>query len=60
MLVAVGRKVREAVEKGMGIEEILAAKPTAEFDAKFGRPGAIVAPEEFVRSVYRDLTSRNR
>ena len=60
MLVAIGRKVREAVEKGMGIEEILAAKPTAEFDAKFGRPGAIVAPEEFVRSVYRDLTLRNR
>ena len=60
MLVTVGRKVREAVENGMGIEEILAAKPTAEFDAKFGRPGAIVAPEEFVRSVYRDLASRNR
>jgi|APFre7841882724_1041349.scaffolds.fasta_scaffold08833_2 glyoxylase-like metal-dependent hydrolase (beta-lactamase superfamily II) len=60
MLVAVGRKVREAVEKGMGIEEILGAKPTAEFDAKFGRPGAIVAPEEFVRSVYRDLTSQRQ
>ncbi len=60
MLVAVGRNVREAVESGMGIEEILAAKPTAEFDAKFGRPGALVAPEEFVRSVYRDLASRNR
>jgi cyclase len=60
MLVAVGRKVREAVENGMGIEEILAAKPTAEFDAKFGPAGAIVVPEEFVRSVYRDLASRNR
>jgi cyclase len=58
MLVTVGRKVREAVETGMGIEEILGAKPTAEFDAKFGRPGTIVAPEEFVRSVYRDLASK--
>jgi len=58
MLVAVGRKVREAVEKGMGIEEVLDSKPTAEFDAKFGRPGAIVAPEEFVRSVYRDLAPK--
>ena len=58
MLVAVGRQVREAVEKGKGIEEILDAKPTAGFDAKFGRSGAIVAPEEFVRSVYRDLASQ--
>jgi glyoxylase-like metal-dependent hydrolase (beta-lactamase superfamily II) len=58
MLVAVGRKVREAVESGMGIEEVLTAKPTAEFDARYGRPGAIVAPEEFVRSVYRDLAPK--
>jgi len=42
----------------MGIEEILGEKPAAEFDAKFARSGAIVAPEEFVRSVYRDLASR--
>jgi hypothetical protein len=33
-------------------------KPTAEFDASFGRPGAIVTPEEFVRSIYRDLASK--
>ena len=58
MLVAVGRKVREAVEKGEGIEDILAAKPTADFDAWFGRPGALVTPEEFVRSVYRDLAPK--
>lgn len=58
MLVAVGRKVREAVEQGMGLEEILAAKPTAEFDARFGRPGALVTPEEFVGCVYRDLAPK--
>lgn len=56
MLVAVGRKVREAVEQGQGVDEIVAAHPTAEFDARFARPGAFVAPEEFVRSVYADLT----
>ncbi|MEY2920949.1 MAG: hypothetical protein RL261_2254 [Pseudomonadota bacterium] len=58
MLVAVGRKVRESIEQGMGVEDILAAKPTAEFDARFGRPGALVTPEEFVRSVYRDLAPK--
>ena len=58
MLVAVGRKVRELVEQGMGVEDILAAKPTAEFDARFGRPGALVTPEEFIRSVYRDLAPK--
>jgi glyoxylase-like metal-dependent hydrolase (beta-lactamase superfamily II) len=56
MLVAVGRKVREAIEQGQQIDEILAARPTAEFDARFARPGAFVAPEDFVRNVYADLT----
>jgi glyoxylase-like metal-dependent hydrolase (beta-lactamase superfamily II) len=58
MLVAVGRKVREAVEQGVGVEDVLAAKPTAEFDARFGHPGALVTPDEFVRSVYSDLAPK--
>ena len=42
MLVAVGRRVREAVEQGTGIEDLLASRPTAEFDARFDRPGNLV------------------
>jgi cyclase len=55
MLVAVGRNVRENIEQGLGLDEILALHPTAEFDGQFGR-GALVSPEEFVRTVHRDLT----
>jgi glyoxylase-like metal-dependent hydrolase (beta-lactamase superfamily II) len=58
MLVAVGRRVREAVEQGTGIEDLLASRPTAEFDARFDRPGHLVARDEFIRSVYRDLASK--
>jgi len=54
MLVAVGRKVREQVEAGSSIDEVLMLKPTAEFDDRFGK-GA-VSPERFVRTLYRDLT----
>jgi glyoxylase-like metal-dependent hydrolase (beta-lactamase superfamily II) len=59
MLVAVGRQVRESVERGEGLEQVQAGHPTAEFDARFARPGAYVAPADFVRNVYADLT-RNR
>jgi glyoxylase-like metal-dependent hydrolase (beta-lactamase superfamily II) len=58
MLVAVGRDVRVAVEQGQGLEAILAGRPTAEFDARYGRPGALVTPEQFVRSVYSDLAQK--
>ncbi|HET7203219.1 MAG TPA: MBL fold metallo-hydrolase [Steroidobacteraceae bacterium] len=58
MLVTVGRKVREAVEQGEGLEQVLATHPTAEFDARYARPGALVSPEQFVRNVYADFTRK--
>ena len=59
MLVTVGRKVREAVEQGHRHQrDLLASQPTDEFDARFERPGTLVAREDFVRSVYRDLAPK--
>jgi glyoxylase-like metal-dependent hydrolase (beta-lactamase superfamily II) len=58
MLVAVGRKVREGVERGDSLAEILESRPTAEFDARYAPAGALVSAEAFVRNVYTDLTQR--
>jgi cyclase len=58
MLVAVGRKVREAVERGEGLQQLQAAHPTAEFDAQFFRAGASVTPDDFVRNLYEDVARR--
>jgi cyclase len=55
MLVAVGRKVREAIEQGRSLDEILTSHPSAEFDMQFGQH-SLVAADEFVRMVYRELT----
>jgi len=55
MLVAVGRRVRELVEDGRSEQEILAARPTAEFDERYGKGD--VTPDRFVALVYADLTS---
>lgn len=56
MLVAVGRRVRELVEQGSTLEEVLAARPTAAFDERYGRTG--IGAERFVRLLYEDLTTR--
>lgn len=55
MLVAVGRRVRELVEQGRSEEEVLAARPTAEFDDRYGKGS--MPPERFVKVVYADLAS---
>jgi glyoxylase-like metal-dependent hydrolase (beta-lactamase superfamily II) len=54
MLVAVGRRVRQLVEGGLSEEQILASRPTAEFDERFGK-GA-VDPERFARILYADFS----
>ena len=37
MIVTVGRRIREGVESGRNLEEVLASRPTAEFDARYGQ-----------------------
>jgi cyclase len=56
MLVAVGRRVRELVEQGKNLDEVLEAQPTAEYDERYGA-GAVSA-ERFVRNLYADLSGR--
>jgi hypothetical protein len=46
--------VREQVEAGSSLDEVLALKLTADFDERYGK-GA-VTPERFIRTLYRDLS----
>ena len=55
MLVAVGRKVREAVEAGSSVDEVIASHPTAPFDEHYAT-GA-VSSERFIRTLFRNLSS---
>lgn len=56
MLVAVGTRVRELVEQGNSLDEVLAARPTEAFDERYGQAG--IGAERFVRLLYADLTAR--
>jgi glyoxylase-like metal-dependent hydrolase (beta-lactamase superfamily II) len=50
MLGAAREKVAALKQGGRSVAEVLAAKPTAQFDALWGR--SVVAPENFTRLVY--------
>ncbi len=56
MLVGVGTRVRELVEQGATLQETIEARPTADWDARYG--AGPVGPDRFVRIVYEDLTAR--
>jgi cyclase len=56
MLVTVRDRVRNLVRQGKTLEQVQAAKPTAMFDATWGK--GFLKPEQFVAIVYSDLSKR--
>jgi cyclase len=53
MIVAVRDKVAGLVQKGMTAEQVVAAKPTADYDAKVSQPGT--TGDRFVGQLYAEL-----
>jgi cyclase len=53
MLVAVRGKLQALIDQGMTEDEVVAARPTAEFDAAWGR--GFMNPENFTRFSYQSL-----
>ena len=53
MLVAVHENVASLKKQGKSIEEVVAAKPTAAYDAKWG--GFVIDPDFFTRLVYAGI-----
>lgn len=55
MLVTVRDRIAAMVKQGKTLEEVVAAKPTAEFDAKWGSPDHML----FLPVIYAELAGRN-
>jgi glyoxylase-like metal-dependent hydrolase (beta-lactamase superfamily II) len=53
MLVAVRDKVAALKKQGRSLEEIVAARPTADYDAKWGN--FVIGPDSFTRLVYEGV-----
>jgi len=53
MLAAVSGKVAAQIKQGKKLEEVVASKPTAQYDAKWGK--GFLAPEKFVEMLYGNL-----
>jgi len=56
MLVTMRGRIRTMVQAGQTADQVVAAHPSAEFDARFG--GGRVSPEVFVREVFRAVSTR--
>ena len=56
MFAAVRDRVMSAIRAGKTLEQVVASKPTADFDQ--GRLGGAITPDRFVTLVYQDLSRK--
>ena len=56
MLVGVNKNVSKLVKEGKPLEQVVAAKPTAKWDAKWG--GGFLKPEQVVAMLYQGKTAK--
>jgi cyclase len=56
MFAAVRERVASAIRAGKTMQEVVASKPTADFDQ--GRMGGAITPDRFVTLVYTDLSRK--
>lgn len=54
MLGTVARRIRAQIDAGRGVEEVVASKPTAEFDARWGQ--GFIKPDDWVALLYAVMT----
>jgi hypothetical protein len=60
MLTIVRDRVADMIERGLTLEQVRAARPTLDFDARYGARTGDWTTAMFVEAVYRDLESEAR
>lgn len=58
MLVIIRDRVRDMIEKGMALEDVLAARPTFDYDPRYGSEEGDWPTNKFVEAVYSSLSGR--
>ena len=56
-LVTIRERVQKLVDAGKSEDEAVAAKPTADLDARWVRPGGFLTGDTFTRMAYQSLKS---
>jgi glyoxylase-like metal-dependent hydrolase (beta-lactamase superfamily II) len=58
MLVIVRDRVRDLIKKGSTLEQVKAARPTLDYDPRYGATTGAWTTEMFVEAIYRDLSRK--
>jgi glyoxylase-like metal-dependent hydrolase (beta-lactamase superfamily II) len=57
MITVIRDRIKRLIDRGQTLEQIKAAKPTLDYDSRYGASAGPASPEGFVETVYRSLTA---
>ena len=55
MATIVRDRIKEYVRRGMTLDQVKAAKPTLDFDPRYGTPNGFWTPDQFVEVIYKQM-----
>jgi len=58
MIVIVRDRIRDAIKKGMTLDQVKAARLTRDYDARYAAASGVGSTANFVESMYRDLSGK--
>ena len=59
MVVIIRDRIQDMIKKGMTLEQVKAAKPSLDYDGRYGNDKGSWTTGMFIEAVYRDLSPRN-
>ena len=58
MVTIIRDRVQDMIKKGMTLDQVKAAKPTADYDGRFGATSGAWTTNQFIEAVYRSLAPK--
>lgn len=58
MVTIIRDRIQAMIKKGMTLEQVKTARPTLDYDSRFGAATGFWTTEMFVEAVYRDLSQK--
>ena len=59
MVTIIRDRIQDMISKGLTLEQVKAARPTRDYDARYGAPGSAIGnADQFVEAVYQSLSAK--
>ena len=58
MVIIIRDRIQDLIKKGMSLEQVLAARPTRDYDPRYGSSTGFWTTEKFVTAVYKSLRAQ--